>query len=487
MICKNEFGWSRWSTWAGPFTPQEGVVVRQYGEGWLKIGWVEPILSNGRAITKYEVQMCRSHGAMSSKVSVYKGTREERRANSGVASNDFKTVGDDYTVCEAEIRDLLPGKKYQFRVRPCIDNEWNTWEVCLVSDVLTIPSTAPDVPHSVKAILLPEFENDSVQSGNESKSRDSFDDENKLCEKVNPSGVGLNGGEEFGENKPFSKSKAVQSLRRKVDSQKDGLESNAEELLDRNVSRFSISHNSIDIQWVNGTPNGSTIQEVEIQAAKIREYHVDDIEKAAKAAGTEVTWDEALAQSLKPDEVEDLEWVNITNKGIFMGADRFRATGLISGASYVFRVRQRNDVHWSSFSKASRVITTLIASPPMSPEIIMVAPGHVVAEWKISPDASFVFSSLRSDLRIAYFDDEGKVNHEDIDVVENAANRLNWWSADQQPTKSSTGEIYEQCDRVLVDSLKPMTTYVLKVRVLTVAGWTTWSAISKPFRTLALP
>ena len=486
-ICKNEFGWSRWGQWVGPFTPQEGVVIRQFGVGWLKIGWVEPILSNGRTVTKYEVQMCRPSGAMSSNVSVYQGSKEERRAKNGAVMYDFSTVGDEYLVPEAVILDLLPGKKYQFRVRPCIENEWNSWENCLLSDVLTVPSAAPDVPHHVQAILLPEFRNpDTEMIKPLCVSIDSLDMEKggiKTTDSTEKSDDIL--------KKTLSSSKSVQSLRNKVDS----TSGHAEDLLERHVNRHAISHNSIDIQWVNGVPNGSTIQEVEVQAAKIREYHVDDIEKASKAAGTEVTWDQALAQSYsegKGMDMEDLPWANISDEGSFLSTQGFRASGLVSGASYVFRVRQRNDVHWSSFSKASKVITTLIAAPPRAPEIIMVAPGHVIAEWKISADASFIFSTLRSDLRIAYLETEGSsVTSETEQVIENASNELDWWAADQQPTKapSMPGEVeaYEQSDRVLIDSLSPMTTYVLKVRVLTVAGWTTWSEISKPFRTLALP
>lgn len=454
----------------GPFTPQEGVVVRQFGQGWLKIGWVEPLLSNGRSVSKYEVQMCRPQGAKSSNVSVYQGSKEERRAKSGAVNYDFTTVGTDYIVTEAVIPDLLPGKKYQFRVRPCIEGEWNSWENCLLSDVLTVPSAAPDVPHDVRVMLASEYKGEGGAEPLEKLSSESTD-----LERVK--------GESGGGVMASSTSKSVQSLRRKVSSP-----GSAEELLDRQVNHYAITHNSVDIEWVNGVPNGSTIQEVEVQAAKIREYHVDDIEKASTAAGTEETWDEAMMRSYKGAEgsEDDLQWVNITDKESFLSTQSFRASGLVSGASYVFRIRQRNDVHWSSFSKASKVITTLIAAPPLAPEVIMIAPGHVVAEWRIPSDVSFIFSTLRSELRIAYLDTEGNV-HANTEVIEDEANKLDWWDADQQPTVVSTGEVYEQCDRVLVDSLRPMTTYVLKVRVLTVAGWTAWSSISKPFRTLALP
>jgi len=476
VICKNEFGWSPWSKWVGPFTPQEGVVVRQFGQGWLKIGWVEPILSNGRTVSAYEVQMCQPLGALSSNVSVYQGSREERRAKSGAVNYDFTTVSDDYTQTEATIPDLLPGKKYQFRVRPCIEGVWNSWENCLLSDVLTVPSAAPDVPHHVKVMMQPEFK---AENPDEKipfcESSDSLDLEKMNIENAKEAPLSP---------KQSSESKTVRNLRNKVNS--SNANANAEELLERNVNRFAITHNSIDIEWINGVPNGSTIQEVEVQAAKIREYHVDDIEKASKAAGTEVSWDQYLAQSYNGGDVDDLDWVNITTKDSFLSSQSFRASGLVSGASYVFRVRQRNDVHWSSFSKASKVITTLIAAPPTAPEVIMVSPGHVIAEWKIVSDASFVFSSLRSDLRIAYLDTEGNVEVGKEKVIENEANPLDWWEADQQPTGGKS-EAYEVCDRVLVDTLRPMTTYVLKVRVLTVAGWTTWSDISKPFRTLALP
>jgi hypothetical protein len=479
VICKNEFGWSPWSKWVGPFTPQEGVVVRQFGQGWLKIGWVEPILSNGRSVTAYEVEMCQPLGALSSNVSVYQGSKEERRAKSGAVNYDFTSIGNEYTETEATIPDLLPGKKYQFRVRPCIEGVWNSWENCLLSDVLTVPSAAPDVPHDVKVMLQPEFRGEGVEDKKPKRESDDSIDLEKMNmlntkeKQLSSTDLGMMG---------TSNSKSVRNLRNKVGS----THASPEELLDRQVNRYAITHNSIDIEWINGIPNGSTIQEVEVQAAKIREYHVDDIEKASKAAGTEVTWDEALAQSYNESDVNELDWVNITKDDAFLNSQSFSAAGLVSGASYVFRVRQRNDIHWSSFSKASKVITTLIAAPPTAPEVIMISPGHVIAEWKIVSDASFIFSSLRSDLRIAYLNTEGNVDVENEKVIENSANPLDWWEADQQPTGGS-GEAYDAGNRVLVDTLRPMTTYVLKVRVLTVAGWTTWSEISKPFRTLALP
>lgn len=493
VICKNEFGWSPWSKWNGPFTPQEGVVIRQFGDGWLRLGWVEPVLSNSRSVTKYEVQMCRPQGAMSSSVSVYQGSKEERRAKSGAVNYEFTTVRDDAVEAEAVVSGLLPGKKYQFRVRACIDNEWCSWENCLLSDVVTAPSAAPDVPHHVRVMLLPEYADEGTEKAPLYESADSVDSEDVKLDTKNSydllsPGKGFHSSsyELFSPGKG-SHSKSVQSFRSKVGSTASDIE-NVENLFERNVNKFSISHNSIDIQWINGVPNGSAVQEVEVQAAKIREYHIDDIEKAAKAAGTEVTWDQALAESYNGSKnPDDLDWINITRRGVFLTTQSFRATGLVSGASYVFRVRQRNDVHWSSYSKASKVLTTLVAAPPTAPEVIMISSGHVIVEWKIPPDASFIFSTLRSDLRIAYFNTEGTEKIGSEIITENAANKFEWWEADKHSTSAPGSASYEQSDRVLVDTLRPMTTYVLKVRVLTVAGWTTWSEISKPFRTLGLP
>lgn len=470
VICKNEFGWSRWSKWSGPFTPQEGVVVKKFGQGWLKIGWIEPSLTNGRTVTKYEVQMCQPQGAMSSNVSVYEGSKEDRKLKSGAVNYVYETVCDNITEAEATIENLLPGKKYQFRVRPCIDGEWCSWEYCVLSNVLSVPSTAPDVPHHVRVMLLPEYR--KVELKDEKPLYESFDNSDKEDEHEFPAPAKSNIGV-----------KAIKSLRDKSSS----VNNISDETPSSSVHRFSITHNSIDIQWINGIPNGSVIQEIEVQAAKVREYQVDDVEKAAKAAGTEVSWDESLASALRSENNDDLKWENITQSGKLLSTESFRALNLASGASYIFRIRQRNDVHWSSYSKSSKVITTLVAAPPVAPEVIMISSGHVVAEWRTSPDAAFIFSTLRSDLRIAHLDTEGNAEASSQNIVEDEANKLDWWEADQQPTAAGKDEAYNRGDRVLIDSLKPMTTYVLKVRVLTVAGWTTWSNISKPFRTLALP
>ena len=43
------------------------------------------------------------------------------------------------------------------------------------------------------------------------------------------------------------------------------------------------------------------------------------------------------------------------------------------------------------------------------------------------------------------------------------------------------------CNCVFVDKLSPMSVYVSRVKVRTATGWSAWSGIGKPFRTLSPP
>jgi hypothetical protein len=519
--CRNEFGWSNWGEWVGPYTPQEGVRVRQFGDSWVKIGWVEPRLGNGGVVNAYEVQMCMPSGPMSTKVNVYESKASRKTAK---VMYEFETIDDTVRDGELVINDLKPGKKYQFRVRPMINDSWVSWDMCVLSDVISMPSSAPDVPHSVRVIRIRGDDDDD-----KSKVANIAADNESMVEEASTGGASGPADEEEStgsgdedDAKSTPRSPAASNLRAEEDASDGNSESGSSENDDAmsdassaNVTddkpenssvgasgsvisnvdahfaglndELAVTHNSIDIEWVNGIPNGSAIVEVEVQCCKVREYRVSDIEKAGKAAGKEETWDEIVYSMNSKDA---LNWVNISRDGEFLSAQSFRAKNLVSGAGYAFRIRQRNDVHWSSFSRATPIITTLLAAPPMAPEVIMISSAHVVAQWRMPVDSTFAFSTLQHDVRISAIQTEGS-SHEtllDNPLAPNDDN-LRWKRADVRDCVGSKTAALDvgHVDRVIIDSLAPMTTYVIRVRILTVAGWTTWSAISIPFRTLSLP
>ena len=533
--CRNEFGWSAWSEWIGPFTPQEGVRVRQFGDTWIKIGWVEPVLGNGRVVDKYEVQMCMPTGPMSSKVNVYESKANRKDSK---ATYEFITYDDNCDESEIVVKDLKPGKKYQFRVRPMINKEWMSWDMCVLSDVVAMPSSAPDVPHSVRVMRVRSAEHedknrkarakdtendidqasvtqhsmsmDSTVRAAESNGGGSVSDsdndreytmEDNECEQRRQrqkdkddrdwSDSDTDGGskESGGEQNDKNEVDGVHEPSDDASEATASIFSNVDDHFSKLNEELAVTHNTIDIEWVNGVPNGSAIVEMEVQCCKVREYRVDDIEKAGKAAGREESWDE-IVHGL--NSKESLNWTNITQDGVFLSAQSFRAKNLISGAGYSFRVRQRNDVHWSSYSRATPIITTLLAAPPMAPEVIMISSAHVVAQWRMPVDTTFAFSALQYDVRIASLEVEG-LSAESLMInplkADDDVSRIRWTKADVRDCVGSKTTALDvgHVDRVIIDSLVPMTTYVIKVRTLTVAGWTTWSTMSIPFRTLSLP
>ena len=536
--CRNEFGWSAWSEWIGPFTPQEGVRVRQFGDNWMRIGWVEPVLGNGRVVDKYEVQMCMPTGPMSSKVNVYES--KSNRKDAKVTTYDFVTYNDDCEEAEIVVNYLKPGKKYQFRVRPMINKEWVSWDMCVLSDVVAMPSSAPDVPHSVRVMRVMSAAEDketarSVDGRDESEGNldTRWTEPEVVVHVADTKNVVDESARYYGSESDSDREGMLRSHRQTIKDSEDCSDSDSDinthsdlhddkdgDSVDEKVEvdngqgqsedvseapgsilsnidyhfaklnqELAVTHNTIDIEWVNGVPNGSAIVEMEVQCCKVREYRADDIEKAGKAAGREESWDE-IVHGLHA--MESLNWTNITEEGKFISAQSFRATNLIPGAGYSFRVRQRNDVHWSAYSRATPIVTTLLAAPPMAPEVVAIRSAHVVAQWRMPVDTTFAFSALQYDVRIASLEVEGlsagSLLVNSLKAIDDV-NKIRWSNADVRDFGVSKSNALDvgYVDKVIIDSLVPMTTYVIKVRTLTVAGWTTWSNVSVPFRTLSLP
>ena len=149
-------------------------------------------------------------------------------------------------------------------------------------------------------------------------------------------------------------------------------------------------------------------------------------------------------------------------------------------------MRQRNDVQWSAYSKASAVVATLIACPPEAPDIISVSSSHAVVQWKMPNSSAFEFTCLEYDLRIQRIHaNPSEVAASQPDALDNERFGAQWERTDTRKVKDENEN--SNIHRVVVDNLSPMTNYILKVRVKTVAGWTAWSNVSRSFATMSLP
>jgi hypothetical protein len=124
-----------------------------------------------------------------------------------------------------------------------------------------------------------------------------------------------------------------------------------------------VSHDSAVIGWLSGKSNGSPVLEYQIQAAIV-------VSIPPEKQGV-----------LNPARVIHREWRDVTRKGDILGPQAFRARGLLPGATYQFRVRQRNDIGWSKWSLPTAAITTQRSVPPGKPRQISLFPHHAVVRW----------------------------------------------------------------------------------------------------------
>jgi len=114
--CKNDLGYSAWSEWIGPITPQYGVYVLDFDreKRSVRVGWFKPILSNGRKVTNFELQLCMVTGPMEKSVRVYKKDDDAANAlanaNAGFA---YHTLRNDLKHNEYVIENLRAGARYQ--------------------------------------------------------------------------------------------------------------------------------------------------------------------------------------------------------------------------------------------------------------------------------------------------------------------------------------------------------------------------------------
>jgi hypothetical protein len=434
-------------------------------------------------VTGYEVQMCEPTGPIQTKIGFPSNTDDDPAENNS-NGYDFHTVAEVVTN-ELVVPNLRPGIRYQFRVRPKFDDCWLDWSFGQYSDIVTMTASVPDSPVDVKrAMIRSIFKGSRPQMMHITELREeSKIDTSSQIDYVN---VAQN---------PSSSS---------IYDESGCME----------IHQPAITHDSIVISWTNRQPNGSPIEECGIEMAKVKDYNHDDAQLCLKATGK-------ISAKASDDEKLDssqLKWIDISQTGTFLGASEFKIGSLTAASGYVFRVRQKNGCGWSEWSLASDVIYTLAAAPPSAPEAINIGPSHAVLEWGPS-DERFKYTSLDYELQFSRYDTKrGATSISDDD--EDESGHFEWFvpmthrcdipdlsamsmTLIQRKLEAETKAAIEHerravdndfdtaaasdrfdCKRVFVDKLVPATAYVARVRIYTVTGWTSWSQLSAPFRTL---
>jgi hypothetical protein len=218
-------------------------------------------------------------------------------------------------------------------------------------------------------------------------------------------------------------------------------------------------------------------------------------------------------------KVLSLPWRDVTKEGDMLGPQAFRIKNLLPGASYAFRVRQRNAKGWSPYSRACEPITTKLTVPPDPPAAVKTHAFDALIRWRENGVERFGFQySLDQDLQIASLTlgqvreyqqcasmsdrevmafmstiawkravtrrIEGNVTGSSAEEEDEDASITGAAHSPNQEPDGPTKAVYAT---VLVDRLSPGTAYVARVRVRTVAGWSSFSGISKVFRTTGAP
>ena len=275
----------------------------------------------------------------------------------------------------------------------------------------------------------------------------------------------------------------------------------------------------------------------------MREYRCNDLILANSAIPINTLLDADGDEYFPEDSkllgiLNELPWINAT--GNLLGPQAFNCKDLTPGCSYVFRVRQRTQLGWSLYSKLSNIVSTFPALPPGKPEVLKMTAFHALIQWQESKDDRLTLSNLEYDVQIGKLpfiqdvslqeietklysenataedvdDWNAKVNmyvvwinadvrkveniNVDIDSHEMLAIMKNIHISDTVVSNACNDDesdfyIEQPANRappsyksVMIDKLSSATTYVCRVRVRTVAGWSTWSKVSNSFTTLSI-
>lgn len=521
--CHNELGYSAWSDWVGPIVPQPGVYVLEFNreERSARIGWFRPFLSNNRKVTHFEAQLARLDGPMERDISIFTHERKE----TGQALN-YNTIDDSLTSNELILHDLKAGCKYRARVRCEIDGVWSPWGHAFVSDPIHVPACAPENPFHVRAAKKPPKDLSSVILGGSTDVVDeSLDAEGSVASEstmgtaVNPGSLVAAGAQkERGPHDSVMEAAVDENaLQQDVTHNTIVVEwtngntngSPAQEFVVemakiRDYTKADMqaatdaSYDPIHGSYVEGESvivAGSTEElsgtlEEGVKKTLSKSTSADSNDSSGSDTGEDKDEDEGTneeeqdAASLTTAVIAgstmsstaaaaNLKWKDISkNGGCMMGPSSFKATDLIPGSTYVFRIKMKNEYGWSLFSAASTMVRTYPCTPVGKPFTSTVNSQYVYLQWSETDGDSTGLTNLDYEVEI------GKVP---LGETKNVFPHTILWETPQ------TREIPSLCQKplygVMVDKLYPGAMYVTRVRVRTIAGWSAYSEVSDIIRT----
>ena len=432
----------------------------------MKIGWLQPTLSNKRKITAYELQVCQPMGALCKNYTIYKTNElsDELAAPVEVVNIEFTTLTNSSTQNYYVVREIKPGHRYQYRVRPQINKVWLDWDYGMLSSVIVVPACAPDSPTDIKL----------WSGGHKAKSN-------------------IEG--EVVENKA-----EVGSL---ISFDNEG-----------------VSHDFIVIQFIAGNSGGASVTGYRIEYTKIKAYDYRDIVEAQRAAGIIISDADHSGPTLPENTVSKLHWSDATPSATMMGPTAFKINNLNVGTHYIFRMQQKNEVGWSKFSAASPILSTCHTPPPNTPVVTELGAKFAVIQWTTDPlvtgdvdEAEAAANKALNNFTVLdYQIAVGHISSDDMAGLPisnyNATNLTNSLSNNEDarlnrlPNVDATNQNVEwrvgktrllnrasvgdfvSC--VLVDDLAAGSYYALRVKVFTIAGWSPWSSVCDTFRTLSV-
>lgn len=78
-----------------------------------------------------------------------------------------------------------------------------------------------------------------------------------------------------------------------------------------------------------------------------------------------------------------LKWIDVTgiNNNEFLAPQYFRMNNLELGSSYVIKIRIRNAIGWSKYSKPSEMLSTSPTMPPQKPNLLVSTPNYFIIQF----------------------------------------------------------------------------------------------------------
>ena len=173
--------------------------------------WFVPLLSVGRQIEAYELQLCCLKGPETKAIQVAEDGKNKKTTNNnkddddddgdvednhddddryqdneqeddeqyannhdGDDYNEFFTIRNDLTSNTCMLSNLKPGSRYKARVRAKIREygRWNPWDRSVVSDMFCMPAAAPDPPFHVRVATRKKKKKEEEEEGNSSGMHD---------------------------------------------------------------------------------------------------------------------------------------------------------------------------------------------------------------------------------------------------------------------------------------------------------------------------